>query len=687
MQPITTFLISMKYLFSLIFLLATSAAFALPPISQSNPFDDSLSDLMGESDGADESEKTTLSIISEVLTAAPGETISVAIPIQHIDGWHAYYKNPGGPGLPLEFDAQLPEGYTLKNLHWPTPHLYTNEYQFYVYEGNYTFIADVTVPASAKVGDTAKLSFTPSWQICDINGCLPPESKELSLSLTITAESKQDPAKQELFAQARAALPVPASKDWQVDAEITDNQVILTIKPKTAGNKPLGQMHYVSDEAAVDSQKKQTLTESEGVYTLKAARNVDSSLGRQISGILIDTEHKHPPLAFTTAIDAQPGQTDSAAAKPASSASTTAAKASGHGIHAEAPSAEDITAAAKLYDVSKKIDYVLLDGSKEKPLTFVTALGFIFIGGFLLNLMPCVFPVLGIKVMGFAQQAGSEPRKIKFHGLVFMAGLVASMWVLAGIIYILIFAFGRDVNWGEQLTSPEFLAAMIMLLFLFGLNMAGVFEIGTSLTGAGGELQTKKGYSGSFFSGVLTTLIATPCSGPFLGSVMGYTLKQPPFQGMVIFTVFALGISLPYVVLAFFPKLINKLPRPGAWMVTFKQLMAFALFATAAYFYQSFAKITGTGGASWLLMALVIAGLAVWAYGRFGTPFTPKNKKVIWGYTFPIVVAAGAFMMSKSATQERAPVPPPSGSSWYPGVVEQNRAKKRIVWVDYTADW
>jgi thiol:disulfide interchange protein DsbD len=244
-----------------------------------------------------------------------------------------------------------------------------------------------------------------------------------------------------------------------------------------------------------------------------------------------------------------------------------------------------------------------------------------------------------------------------------------------------------DPNWGEQLTNPVFLAVMIMLLFVFGLNMAGLFEFCTSLTGVGGELQTRKGYAGSFFSGVLTTLIATPCSAPFLGSVMAYALNLNATQGMLLFTVFALGISVPYVVLAFLPNLINKLPRPGAWMVTFKQLMSFALFATAAYFYQSFAKITGVNGASWLLMAIVLVALAVWAFGRFGTPFTPKTKRILWGFAFPAIVTCVAFTITKSATTERAPTPPLSGSSWYPGVVEQNRAKKRIVWVDYTADW
>ena len=417
-------------------------------------------------------------------------------------------------------------------------------------------------------------------------------------------------------------------------------------------------------------------------YILKAPLSASAKPGSKIEGILIFDGQE--AVAISSPLSNPAAEALSSEVLGAGGEKTNSAA---HGIGNKAPTAAEIAAAAELYDAEQKIDFVLLDGSKEKAHSLSTALGFIFIGGLLLNLMPCVFPVLGLKVMGFAQQAGSEPQKIKIHGLVFMAGVVVSMWILAGIIYILIFSFGRDINWGEQLTSPIFLASIIMLLYLFGLNMAGVFELGTSLTGAGGDLQTKKGYSGSFFSGVLTTLIATPCSGPFLGSVMGYTLKQPPLQGMVIFTIFALGISSPYVVLAFFPKLINKLPKPGAWMVTFKQLMAFALFATAAYFFQSFAKITGTGGASWLLMAAVVIGLAVWAYGRFGTPYTPKLKKFVWGTSFPLLVATGAFFMTKSATEQRAPETPLTGSSWYPGVVELNRSKGRIVWVDYTADW
>lgn len=617
---------------------------------------------------------TTVSLVSEVNQTAPGARFTIAIELEHEEGWHSYYKNPGGPGLPLEFDWQLPAGYVLEKLHWPVPALYqSGDTQFHIYEGKYILLADIAVPASAQVGTTAELQITPTWQLCDDMGCAPPESRLASIKVALGDKEIPSTVHADYFKAAREKLP-QTDNSWDIEAKIKDSELVLTIRTADGSVAIIHSLHYIDNSGLTDPSKKQTLTDRGDAYILKAPLEQSAQPEAQISGILLFDEGN--AISVSTPLTGSAAKTD---------AGTTSSAA--HGLQNLAPTDAEIAAAAEMYDAAKKIDFVLLDGTKEKAHTLFTALGFIFIGGLLLNLMPCVFPVLGLKVMGFAQQAGSEPQKIKVHGLVFMSGVIVSMWILASIIYILIFTFGRDVNWGEQLTSPVFLAAIIMLLYVFGLNMAGLFEIGTSLTGTGSELQAKKGYSGSFFSGVLTTLIATPCSGPFLGSVMGYTLKQPAFQGMLIFTVFALGISSPYVVLAFFPKLINKLPKPGAWMVTFKQLMAFALFATAAYFFRSFAKITGTGGASWLLMATVVVGLALWAYGRFGTPYTPKAKRIVWGLSFPLLVAAGGFLMTKSATQERAPATPLTGSSWYPGVVELNRSKGRIVWVDYTADW
>jgi thiol:disulfide interchange protein DsbD len=236
--------------------------------------------------------------------------------------------------------------------------------------------------------------------------------------------------------------------------------------------------------------------------------------------------------------------------------------------------------------------------------------------------------------------------------------------------------------------NPYFVAGIIVLLFLLGLNMAGVFEIGTSLTSVGSSAQ-KKGYTGSFFSGILTTLIATPCSGPFLGAAMGYTLAQPPGIAIFLFTVFALGIASPYLVLSFFPSLIAKLPRPGAWMETFKITMAFALFATVAFFARTFGAQTGVRGLSWLVMALVVIGLAMFIYGQWSPSEVKAGRRFVIGYGLAgLILALGGYMCYDAARQEGEIVSHGEWESWAPGKVEYTLAQENpIIWVDYTADW
>ena len=281
------------------------------------------------------------------------------------------------------------------------------------------------------------------------------------------------------------------------------------------------------------------------------------------------------------------------------------------------------------------------------------------------------------------------------HGLAFAAGLVASMWILAGIIMTLRNVFGHSINWGGQMGNPYFVGAIIVLLFVLGLNMAGIFEIGTSLSGVGGG--QKKGYTGSFLSGILTTSIATPCSGPFLGVAMSYTMAQPTMIAMFLFTIFAIGIAAPYVVLAFFPALIKALPKPGPWMEIFKVTMAFALFATVAFFMQAFGGQTGVGGLSWMVMALVVIGLAAYFYGTWSEPHIKSaTKRLLCGFVMPIIIAGVGLWMCYDAAGQR-PQFAGGGShdigglawqAWNPGKIEHSLANnKKIIWVDYTADW
>ena len=222
---------------------------------------------------------------------------------------------------------------------------------------------------------------------------------------------------------------------------------------------------------------------------------------------------------------------------------------------------------------------------------FASILGFAFLGGLILNLMPCVFPVLGLKIMSFVKQAGEEKSKISRHGVIFTCGVVLSFWMLVGVLFALRETLGEDLGWGFQLQEPVFVFVLAAFLLIFAMSLSGVFEIGLSLTGVGSELSRKSGYAGSFFSGVLATVVATPCMAPFLGVAVGAALTMEIVPAFGIFTSVAIGLSFPYLSLSIFPGWISKLPKPGAWMDTFKQAMAFPLYATVAWLLWTLASL------------------------------------------------------------------------------------------------
>ena len=210
-------------------------------------------------------------------------------------------------------------------------------------------------------------------------------------------------------------------------------------------------------------------------------------------------------------------------------------------------------------------------------------LGFALLGGMILNLMPCVFPVLGLKVMAFVKQAGEDRAKITNHGLVFTLGVLLSFWLLVGVLLFLRERLEQDLGWGFQLQEPLFVFVLALFLLAFAMSLSGVFEIGLSLTGVGSKLSQGSGYGGSFFSGVLATVVATPCMAPFLGVAVGAALSMDLLPAFAVFTSVALGLASPYLTLSLFPSWVSKLPKPGAWMDTFKQAMAFPLYATVAW--------------------------------------------------------------------------------------------------------
>ena len=616
-------------------------------------------------------EETQATLLSENSTIAPGQPFTVALNLIHPEGWHSYYVNTGLIGEVLETEWTLPEGFSARSLGWPTPHLSSSfGFETIGYEGAVYHLYEITPPGNLTEGESARITISSRWQICDDKGCIS-EKTEQSLNLPIAAVATIDASLEPEFARARAHYPED-SKDLSITA--TEAEDIITVSISPAGNLDPNKLKFFDEDAQVTVQAPHVATQELDTITLKLPRNQGNEFADpgpvldDLTGILTDgTTSYYVETPRSGAAEAKQVVTDSY-------------------ITVAEDTPEEIAEMALLYDPSKKIDFVTL---KETATTTIwTALFGAFVGGILLNLMPCVFPVLGLKVMGFVEQAGNEPRKIRLHGIAFAAGLVASMWVLAGFILFLKISLGKDVNWGQQMGNPYFVGAIILLLFVLGLNMAGVFEMGTSLTSAGQKVK-KKGYSGSFFSGVLTTLIATPCSGPFLGAAMSYTLAQPAGIALFLFTVFALGIALPYLLLSFFPALIQKLPRPGAWMETFKITMSFALFATVAFFMKTFGAQTGADGLALMVMALVIIGLALYFFGHWSLPHRKPKVRLWLGKALPLAIGAGGLYLLLNATQTKAPATTATHGwvSWKPGKVELSRSKKRIVWVDYTADW
>jgi thiol:disulfide interchange protein DsbD len=257
--------------------------------------------------------------------------------------------------------------------------------------------------------------------------------------------------------------------------------------------------------------------------------------------------------------------------------------------------------------------------ASTNELTSLAAVGIAFAGGVILNLMPCVFPVLFLKAFSLVNASTEEHGRQKMHGIVYALGILASFWVMVGVLLILR-AGGRAVGWGFQLQSPTFVAVLASVMFFLGLSLAGQFELGLTLTSKGDSLSRSQGLSGSFFTGVLSTVVATPCMGPFMGAAVGYALVQPAWLTFVVFTALAIGLAAPYLVLCFQPKAAQMLPRPGAWMEIFKQATALVMFATAIGLSWVYMRVSGGGPDGRIrdmLLCFLILAIAGWTLGRW----------------------------------------------------------------------
>ena len=592
-------------------------------------------------------------LISATTAAVPGEALTVGLRMRFDKKWHTYWRYTG-VGYGATLDWKLPEGYSAGDFSWPVPKRYITEldpeFQFvnYVYYDEVLLVLDIQVPESAKPGSGLKLAASGDWLVC-LEECLP-AGADLTLNLPIAQSTAPHPNWGAEFAEARKKLPA-SQGGWQVHAvRKGDVFQVRVVKPEASTLDPEKVAFYADSEGQIDDVAQQPFDKKRGFWMLTVPAAPDTA-STELTGILVFDE--------TTGVEVK------------------------------------IPIGDKFPELVGAVADVGVDDDEAVEASsglLVVLLG-AFLGGLILNLMPCVLPVLSIKILGFVEQAGEDKAKIKMHGLVFAAGVVVSFWVVAAT-WLGLQAAGTAAGWGFQMQNPPFVAIMAMFLFLFGLNLFGVFEIGTSLTAAGGKAKSS-GLRGTFVTGVIATVVATPCSAPFMGTALFAASTMSRAAGFLIFTALALGLSSPYIVLAFFPKFIRFLPRPGAWMLRFKQFMGFLLMGSVIWLVFVYGGITGQFGITVLLGGLLLAAIGAWVFGAWATVSNSGRSRLTARLAAALLVAAGLvgsiqLAPARAVESETDPAAAKKHIAWEQFSttrLEAELAAGKPVFIDFTADW
>jgi thiol:disulfide interchange protein DsbD len=612
-----------------------------------------------------------LTLVAEVASVQPGQPFTVALRMTMEEDWHTYWINAGDSGFPLVIDWELPDGFNAGPLQWPTPErIPVPPLMSFGYEDELLLLTEITPPADLAPGSTVRLAGDADWLVC-ADVCIPDQGS-VALELPVRAGAPSDGSFASSIRETRARVATPAD-DWNVRAWSTDEGYVVELAPPGGTDALPAPYIFVDSMLVVEHAKAQRVVVADGALRVGLPRAA-FALGEpaRLSGIVVgDAEAEHeagwrfdvPLLAEAPEDD---GDTDPfLAAGALETGGIPAGMAAAFGGETGQEAAAGVAGAAG-------------------GLGLLLALVFAFAGGVILNLMPCVFPVLSVKVLGFVEQAGHDPGRARNHGLIFGAGVVVAFWILAALLLALR-AGGESLGWGFQLQSPTIVALLALLLFGLGLSLSGLFDIGLGLTrlGAAGA---GRGYGDSFLTGGLAVLVATPCTAPFMGAALGFALVQPPVVGMAVFTALALGLAAPYVVLASVPGLLRRLPRPGAWMETFKQLLAFPLYATVVWLVWVFGQQVGINAVAVLLLGMTLLAFAAWLAGRTGT----SRAAMVRTAAVLLALAAAGVSVFGSRAVAASPEALATSSAWEPWSetrVAELRTEGRPVFVDFTAAW
>jgi thiol:disulfide interchange protein DsbD len=566
-------------------------------------------------------------LVAEDRAVAPGMTTTVALVEEIAPGWHTYWKNPGDAGAPTRITWTLPAGWTAGDIQWPRPkRLPVGPLMDYGYEGTLWLPIAITAPADAEAGDTITLRAHASWLVCS-NVCVPEET-DLALDMHVGAATP-DPAVAKDFADARALLPI--ASPWKTAFAAGENIDLYIAAPSLAAAHPAGADFFPADAGTIKNAAPQRVGyAADGlVLRLAPAEKINGTL----NGLLVLTGTDGSVQALEIA--APRGRVPPA-------------------TFPEPAAAGD--------------------------LSWGLAILFALAGGLILNVMPCVLPILAMKALAVARH-GNEGRAESFS---YAAGAILSFAAL-GLAILMLREGGAAVGWGFQLQSPVAVAGFALLVFAVGLNLSGVFEVG-SVT-AGESLTRKSGLTGAFFTGVLAVAVAAPCTAPFMAAALGFALTQGFAVALAVFVALGVGFALPFLLLGLWPRALVFLPRPGPWMLRLKQFLAFPMYAAAVWLAWVLARQAGPNGVAILLAAFVGLALAAWLWSA--TRDAGPRGRIVGVMAALAVLALSFYGVSRLAGRPApaAAAAPKLGEAFTPAMLADYRKAGRPVFVDATAAW
>ena len=583
------------------------------------------------------SDNVEAELISEVSSIKPGESFWVALRQVIRPGWHTYWRNPGDSGAPTKLTWVLPDGFSASGIHWPYPERVPyGPLMNFGYHDEVVFLVQITVPESLDAREVRLLA-KGEWLVCaDI--CIP-EDADLELLLPVSNETPRAiVAHADYFQEARQRLPmdIGVHAEYSVGADTISLSIVMSDLQRS---RIISIDFFPYEEGVLDFPRAQKLSMTDKGFRLDLVPGYNFDLLRSnLHGVIVVTEDAGGEQR--TAFEVKPVQTGAI---------------------------------------------------KSDKINIGIALLFAFLGGLILNLMPCVFPVLTIKILSLVETNRSDKGTIRIHGFVYVFGVVFSFLLIAAVL-IALRAGGEQIGWGFQLQSPIVVGLLIYLFALIGLNLSGYFEFGLSLMGAGGGLADRSGYSGSFFTGVLAAVVAAPCTAPFMGAAIGYALTQEAATSFAIFTSLGLGMALPYLLLCYSPVLLDRLPKPGPWMETLKEIFAFPMFAASVWLIWVLNLQTGANGLLAILSGLLLIGFAIWLSKRQGAG--PRKWITRLAVLTLSVVAIGLTSMVRhtdAAAEEldQAATVTSSGpvSEPYSRETLESRLAVGPVFVNFTAAW